>query len=304
MAALKPLRVPLLGPPRIEKAEWAPNGSVHESDTATEPPPWGPVAETLLQTGLGGAKSKRRPGLVVVARCTDHRRLAVRCERNGAAEEAEARSRQCRSGSAAVSTRLPDRVKMIGGADVRGHALGPDQRGVPVGRKRDRASELRRTARCVGTSFVPSALHGRSGSCEHPRCAPTVVVSLGAADQGRVAVERQRQRRRTRQRAAAALGKSSLLWVPGRAGAACTPRPPRLPDLVGPPIERGVAIGRERDSCAVVRVGCGAPPGAIFVPSSAHDVPERVNTQRPATIAGSSTAVVVRASDHRRVAVR
>ena len=39
VAALKPLRVPLLGPPRTEKVGWAPNGSVHDSDTAMEPPP-------------------------------------------------------------------------------------------------------------------------------------------------------------------------------------------------------------------------------------------------------------------------
>ncbi len=77
MLVFNSLTVPLLGPPRIEKFGCAPNGSVHESDTATEPPPCGPVAETLEHTGSGGENANAAPIRLLSARRADHRGLPV-----------------------------------------------------------------------------------------------------------------------------------------------------------------------------------------------------------------------------------
>ena len=96
VAVLNPVTCPWLGPPTIEKAGWAPNGSVHDSDTATEPPPSGAGRRDAAADGARAARTRRRSVPRVSTRCADDQRLAVGRKRNALAEERDAGLPRCR----------------------------------------------------------------------------------------------------------------------------------------------------------------------------------------------------------------
>ncbi len=190
---LNPLTVPLLGPPRIEKLGCAPNGSVHESETATEPPPCGPVAETLLHTGRV-ARTRTPPRLMYLrARRSwpsGHRKPAHAVPKKPKPVSPEPVSLCCCGPH-------PGRPReQVGGADHVGVAMQAPIRAVlpsPRGQRRCRTAAVGPLA-SLWEELRPAGVQVAPGPVNTQAAPPIGVVVVRSADQRGVAVGRQGDR--------------------------------------------------------------------------------------------------------------
>ena len=266
MLVLNPLTVPLLGPPRIEKFGCAPDGSVHESDTATEPPPCGAVAETLEHTGSGGANAHTPPPRGC---CRPARRPSRVCPSDESAtptaEESVAGLPAPLSFVRLASRLAPDRVNSQRRADRwRRRCRRRPAAVLPSRRERDADRRIGRpTAGVVGPRAWSCSAPGGSGAGEHPGRAADACRCRSTADQGGGAGGREGDRAAEARRHAVTphrwganlrcLARSNVA-----AGARVHPRPRRPLPSSGAADQRDVAVGRERATACRPLIGVGA----------------------------------------------